>query len=188
MPVASYQPLILGLWAECSTTVLLRHKSHLHNYKPILSHSGVVLPLCYWGTTLTGIISLSLSHTHTHSLCMCVCVCVWFYWQVSTPQSQGYELSFLPLCYPGTTVTGTLVNKHCLSPCASGRFWTLDLRIMSWMFYHCATQGTTVTLTFVNKHCLSPCAGSRFWTLDLRIMSLVFYHCATQAQQSPSHL
>ncbi len=55
------------------------------------------------------------------------------------------------------------------------RIWTLNLRIMSQEFYHCATIARQ--LLFV------PCDSGRIQPPDFRIKSQLFHHCATRTQQ-----
>jgi hypothetical protein len=84
---------------------------------------------------------------------------------------------------------------HFLSPRASGRIQTLDLRMMSQVFYHHANGGpynekasvlppcywggaqAVVKKTFI-CYFPSPLSSGRIQTLDLRTMRQVFYHCA----------
>jgi hypothetical protein len=62
---------------------------------------------------------------------------------------------------------------------------TLDLRIMSPAFYHCASMASKEfkSETYIVYLFLSPSASGVISTLDLRIMSPAFYHCAIMAGQ-----
>jgi hypothetical protein len=64
---------------------------------------------------------------------------------------------------------------HFLSLVANGIIQTLDVRIMSQVFYHCAiADGQEQEKMFY--HFLSLVASGIIQTLDVRIMSQVFYH------------
>ncbi len=89
-------------------------------------------------------------------------------------------MSFLPLCYESTS-RFKVKNGNLIFLVDSGRILTLDLRITSWVFYHCAAIAQA-GLKLKNGNFSSLVASGRIQTLDLRIASWVFYHCArTQA-------
>ncbi len=74
---------------------------------------------------------------------------------------------------------------HLLSPTASQIVWTqtLDLQMITWVFYYCAIAGNQCHLSFC--HLLSPAASKIVWTqtYDIRMIKWVIYHCAVAADQ-----
>ncbi len=97
------------------------------------------------------------------------------------------------------------------SPVHAAGFQTLDLRIMSSVFYHCATAAGCILLTlpfiilldtfFLHRflmhtvqsvafflllpfcHFISPVQAAGFQTLDIRIKSPAFYYSATTTRE-----
>ncbi len=77
------------------------------------------------------------------------------------------------------------VLHHFLSLSVNGRIWTVEIKIMSLVFYHCATGAQPILHTKVLHHFLSLSVNGRIWTVEIKIMIMrlwVFYHCASEAQ------
>jgi len=102
----------------------------------------------------------------------------WWQQQDSNPWSYNYLWTILLLCHWGTTKL-KLFTLPFLSPGVSGSSQNLDHRIMSWVFYHCASWVQPNLANFLHN---SPGDSGSIQNIDLRIMSRVLYRCATGVQ------
>ncbi len=105
----------------------------------------------------------------------------WCQWQDTNPQPQNYELSILPLYYPGHSL-----YFHSVFP-----FFSLPMTVAGFKPLILGSHGkcsTTVlpwqkTAYELSTHFfLSPSVNGRIQTLDLRIRGPVFYHCITKVK------
>ncbi len=109
---AGLEPFILGLWVECSTNVLL----------------------------LLAFFLSTLCHFHFTSYSKPLPVQAGFEPLIVISWVECSTTVLLPLAFFLSTffIQYSIFQSQPLSTHAS-RSWTLDLRIMSWVFYHCAT-------------------------------------------------
>ncbi len=70
-----------------------------------------------------------------------------------------------------------------MSHCPSDWIWTLDHKIVIWVFLHCPTRAHKMFLAFFH-HFMSTRTSGDIWTLDHKNVIWVFYHCPTGAQQN----
>ncbi len=74
------------------------------------------------------------------------------------------------------------ISSHFLFSNSSGEIWTLNLWIMSQVFYYWANGAQLLQFNEISCHFLSPSSSCWFWAIGLWIMSQVFCHCANRAQ------
>ncbi len=91
------------------------------------------------------------------------------------------EASVPPLCYCCWPSKCFFLPFSPPSASSIGFTWTLQVKIKSWEFYHCATSADCLNTSIC--HFLPPDESSIdcTWTLDLEIKRWEFYHCASAA-------
>ncbi len=171
--MARFEPLTTGFRVECSTTVPLWH-SQIRVYY----------------------LSLSLPSTNGKIWTLDHKIKSWVFYHCATRAQQSNNLLFtifsLQLILllrvecsttvpPGRSQVRPYFLQFFLS-WSIGWIQTLDLRIKSQVFYHCATRAQPSKNLLFTIFSLSPIASGRIQTLELIIRSSAYYHCATRAQ------
>ncbi len=168
--VGGFEPLILGSWVNCTTTLLPPRAMHRKLFSAIFS----LLPAVGgFGSHVKFFHQCATTTTHGVILSL-------KQWLDLNHQPWDDDSIALPLCYHLEPCTGNFLC-YFLPIASSGCIWTLDIRIMSQLCYHFATTSSHTQKTFFCYFSLLPMVdgieplilGSRVTALPLLPMHVI---------------